>query len=104
MSKSKLFNELDIEEVAAKFKILSETSRLKIIRVLHYKESCVKDIIKETGLQQANVSKQLRVLQNAGIVDFKPIGLQRYYHITDNTVISICKQVCKSHKNENVEL
>jgi len=103
MNKTKLFIDIDIEEVASRFKMLSETSRLKIIRVLHHKESCVNEIIDETGLQQANVSKQLRILQNAGIVECRPEGLQRYYHIADKTVISICRQVCKLYKNESNE-
>jgi DNA-binding transcriptional ArsR family regulator len=103
MTKTQLFKDMDIEEVASRFKILSETSRLKIIRVLHNRESCVNEIIDETGLQQANVSKQLKILQNAGVVECRPDGLQRYYQIIDKTVINICKQVCKSHKQENSE-
>jgi DNA-binding transcriptional ArsR family regulator len=103
MTKSILFKDMDIEEVASRFKILSETSRLKIIRVLHNRESCVNEIIDETGLQQANVSKQLKILQNAGVVECRPDGLQRYYHIIDKTVINICKLVCKSNKQGNSE-
>jgi len=103
MTKSKLFKDMDIDEVASRFKILSETSRLKIIKVLHNRESCVNEIIEETGLQQANVSKQLKILQNAGVVACRPDGLQRYYQIVDKTVINICKLVCKFHKQDNLE-
>ena len=95
MAKTDLFFNLDIEKVAARFKMLSEPSRLKILRVLHDKEACVMDIIVGTGLMQANVSKQLRILQDSGIVMCRPKGVQRFYRIADKTVISICKQICK---------
>lgn len=86
-----------IAKLSAKFKILSEPSRLKILRALFDGEKCVTEIINNTGLMQANVSKQLKLLENEGIVTCRPNGLLRYYKIIDNTVMNICSQMCKTN-------
>ncbi|MGB9912351.1 MAG: ArsR/SmtB family transcription factor [Candidatus Kapaibacteriota bacterium] len=80
------------------FKILSEMSRLKILRCLMDGEKCVTDIINATGLMQANVSKQIKIMQEAGILQCRPAGLQRFYRIVDPSIIDICETVCK-HRN-----
>lgn len=85
-----------ILKLSTKFKILSEPSRLKILRSLFDGEKCVTEIINHTGLMQANVSKQLKLLENEGIVSCRPNGLLRFYKITDKTVINICSQMCNS--------
>jgi len=85
-----------IIKLSTKFKILSEPSRLKILRALFDGEKCVTEIIKNTGLMQANVSKQLKLLEIEGIVSCRPNGLLRFYKIIDNTVINICSQMCKT--------
>lgn len=90
----KTFSDEEIEHLASKFKILSEPSRLKILRSLFSGEKCVSEIIEITGLLQANVSKQLKILQKHGIVDSRAQGLQRYYQLIDFTVLSICNVLC----------
>lgn len=96
MGKRKFFkDDEEILELANKFKILSEYSRLKILRCLFGGELCVKEIMKATDLLQANVSKQLKILYTNKIVECRPDGLQRYYRIIDLTIIQICKGVCK---------
>lgn len=95
----KFLTDAEIEHVAQRFKILSETSRLKILRSLFDGEKSVTEIIENTGLLQANVSKQLKILQNQGIVTCRPVGLMRYYSLTDFTIQKICKAVCGTIKD-----
>lgn len=94
MENKKHFTDSDIEHLARRFKILSEPSRLKILRTLFSGERCVTDIISETGLLQANVSKQLRILQQNNIVVSRAQGLQRFYKVTDFNVLQICNVIC----------
>ena len=54
--------------IADFFKVLSEMSRLQIICALKNGEKNVSQIIEITALGQANVSKHLKVLTQAGIV------------------------------------
>ena len=98
MESRKAFTNKELEQLALRFKILSEPSRLKILRSMFAGEKCVNEITKSTKLMQANVSKQLKVLVQNGIVKCRPSGLQRYYHIIDKKVIWICTQLCHSHQ------
>ena len=92
------FSDEQLKMLAKRFKILSEVSRLKILRTLFLGEKCVTDIINATGLLQANVSKQLRILEGDGVVTCRPQGLLRYYSVTDSSVLIICTQLCELKK------
>lgn len=96
--KNQVFTNEELEIIASKFKILSEPSRLKILRTLFAGEKCVTEIISATGLLQANVSKQLKILQSSGIVECRPAGLLRFYSVIDYTVLQICNAVCGQNK------
>ncbi|RDH48795.1 transcriptional regulator, partial [Mastigocladus laminosus WC112] len=54
----------------------------------------VTEIIEETGLGQANVSKHLKILAQAGIVTRQPRGVSVYYEITDPLIFELCELVC----------
>jgi DNA-binding transcriptional ArsR family regulator len=87
--------------LTSKFKILSEESRLRILQILHNNEKSVTDIVAETGLLQANVSKQLKLLNQVGIVTFRIYGKQHMYKIADDQILKICKIICQNKsKNE----
>lgn len=100
MEKEEVFSDQEIGMLAKRFKTLSESSRLKIIRALYSGEKCVTDIINLTGLLQANVSKQLKILENDGVVSCRPAGLQRFYKISDPIVFQICQEVCQTKKEK----
>ncbi|MCO5250806.1 MAG: metalloregulator ArsR/SmtB family transcription factor [Candidatus Kapabacteria bacterium] len=93
--------DIEIEHLSKVFKALSEPSRLKILRCLFAGEKCVTDIINSTGLLQANVSKQLKVLQSCGFLDSRAQGLLRYYTIRDYTILKICHVMCANGLNKN---
>lgn len=90
----KKFTDTDIENLALRFKILSEPSRLKILSLLFDGEMSVSDIIESSGLLQSNVSKQLKILQSHGILECRQEGLKRYYKVSDFTVLKICNLLC----------
>ncbi|MBI5325256.1 MAG: winged helix-turn-helix transcriptional regulator [Ignavibacteriae bacterium] len=96
MEKKYNFTDVEIKDMAIRFKAMSEPSRLKILRALFPGEKCVTEIIEKTGLLQANVSKQLKILQRNGVVSCRPSGLQRFYKIADNSILELCNMVCKS--------
>ncbi len=62
-------------------KALSDRSRMRIVKALLNKEHGVNDLADELKLSQYNVSKHLRVLKQAGIVDVQPEGTRREYFI-----------------------
>lgn len=62
------FSELD-ESIADIAKALGHPARVKIIRTLLNKKSCVgSEITSEVGLAQSTVSEHLRILKVAGVI------------------------------------
>jgi DNA-binding transcriptional ArsR family regulator len=85
-----------LAQVADYFKVLSELSRLQVLCALKSGTKNVTEIIEETGLGQANVSKHLKILTQAGIVQRQPQGVSVYYRITDPMIFDLCEVVCQS--------
>jgi DNA-binding transcriptional ArsR family regulator len=88
------------EEVAARFRALSEPMRLKILRRLARGEACVNEILDEVGGTQANVSKHLSVLHGSTLVDRRKDGTRSVYRIADPTLLKICSIVCEGVERE----
>jgi DNA-binding transcriptional ArsR family regulator len=81
-------------QVADYFKVLSEASRLQVLCCLKSGSKNVTEIITATDLGQANVSKHLKILTQAGIVSRHPSGVSVYYKIADPIVFDLCELVC----------
>jgi len=80
-----------LEAVADYFKILSETSRLHILQCLKNRPMNVMELSEATGLGQANLSKHLKVMTQAGILSRQPKGTSAYYEIIDPLVFEFCE-------------
>lgn len=78
------------------FKVLSEVSRLQIMCSLRAGAKNVTEIIEETGLGQANVSKHLKILSQAGIVSRQQQGVNVFYQIANPLIFELCELVCDS--------
>jgi DNA-binding transcriptional ArsR family regulator len=61
------------------FNVLSEPNRLDIVELLYKNPQSVNEIVFKLKLNQPQVSKHLKILASAGIVDVKPIKNQRIY-------------------------
>ncbi|MFQ4135072.1 ArsR/SmtB family transcription factor [Nodosilinea sp. PGN35] len=85
-----------LQLVADFFKVLSESSRLQIVCALKTGQKNVTEIIAATGLGQANVSKHLKILAQAGIVKRQQQGVCVYYQIANDFVFELCELVCNS--------
>lgn len=78
------------------FKVLSEVSRLQILCALKSGSKNVTEIIETTGLGQANVSKHLKILTQAGIVCRQQQGSCVFYQISNPFIFELCELVCNS--------
>jgi ArsR family transcriptional regulator len=82
--------------MAEKFRMLADPTRLAILRALMAGERNVSQVIDETGQNQANVSKHLKMLAEAGLVSRRKEGLQVFYRLADPLVERLCKLVCEA--------
>jgi ArsR family transcriptional regulator len=83
--------------MAEKFRMLSDPTRLVILRTLMTEgELNVSRIVKHTDGTQANVSKHLKQLAEAGLVARRKDGPQVLYRLDDPVVEKICHLVCET--------
>ncbi|MBK7995809.1 MAG: winged helix-turn-helix transcriptional regulator [Blastocatellia bacterium] len=85
-----------LELVAERFKALSEPIRLRILQELHDGEMSVSEITQVIDSSQPNVSKHLKLLQDAGLLARRQEGNTVYYSISDKVIFDICEIVCNS--------
>ncbi|HIK57151.1 MAG TPA: helix-turn-helix transcriptional regulator [Synechococcales cyanobacterium M55_K2018_004] len=83
-----------VQQVAEYFSVLSEPTRLKILNVLRGQEKCVQELVESTATSQANVSKHLKVMLQAGILNRRTEGTSAYYSIADELSFELCNLVC----------
>ena len=74
------------------FKVLSDPTRMRIILTLVDSEMCVCDIAGAVECSQSNVSHQLRLIRQSGIVKFRKDGKSVYYSLDDDHVKTIIVQ------------
>lgn len=84
-----------LERVAQRFRVLGDGTRLSILRLLVARgELAVGAIVEELDMSQANASKHLRHLLDAGIVTRRAEGTSAYYSVVDGSVAQLCAIVC----------
>lgn len=67
--------------VSTVFQVLAEPRRLAILELLREGEKPVGELAERLGASQPAMSKHLRVLKDAGLVDVRPDAQQRFYRI-----------------------
>lgn len=85
-----------LELVAGRFRVLSEPVRLKLLQLVCEGEMSVTELVEAAGAGQANVSKHLGILLDAGLVARRKEGLKVFYRIADESVKDLCEIVCRS--------
>ncbi len=88
-----------VELVAARFRTLGEPLRIRLLQALQERERTVGELVQMVGSTQPNVSKHLRILQEAGIVGRRQEGNSVYCYIADRSVFDLCNAVCDSLEN-----
>ena len=83
-----------LQLVADRFKLLSEPMRLRLIHALIDEEFTVSALVEKIGATQANVSRHLQTLAQAGILGRRKEGLHVYYRIEDQSILELCEHVC----------
>jgi DNA-binding transcriptional ArsR family regulator len=84
------------EPVAARLRLLADSTRLRILNALREGELSVVEIVEAVGASQPNVSRHLALLLRAGIVTRRPQGREAHYGLVDPFVDRICEAICGS--------
>ena len=84
-----------LEEVARRFALLGDPTRLRLLRALHEEgELSVGRLAAVTGVARVNASQHLNRLALAGLVARRRDGTTVHYRVSDPTVDALCELVC----------
>jgi DNA-binding transcriptional ArsR family regulator len=86
--------EIIFTRVAEYFSVLSEPSRLRIMYGVCSGEKSVSQVLELCGTSQANVSRHLAALHQAGILSRRKEGVTVFYSIQDSATLEMCQTVC----------
>ena len=84
------------ELIARRFRVLSESTRLRLINLLQNGEMTASELTEALQTSQPNVSKHLKILTDSGILHREQRGNAVYYAIADETTLDLCGVVCDS--------
>jgi DNA-binding transcriptional ArsR family regulator len=93
-----------IELVAARFRVLSEPTRIRLLDRLRDGDATVHELHEAIGGTQQNVSKHLGVLHSAGLVTRTKHGTSARYAIADDGVFALCDRVCGGLRKQAADL
>ena len=90
----KALSDAALSMIAARFRALSEPVRLRLLNTLMEGERSVTQLVEVSGTGQANVSKHLALLRDAGMVTMRREGLLTMCSIADPVIIQLCDIMC----------
>jgi DNA-binding transcriptional ArsR family regulator len=83
-----------LELVAARFRAMGEPLRLRMLQELEGGERSVSALAESVESTQPNVSKHLKILQDAGLVKRRQQGNTVLCSIADAMVFELCEMIC----------
>ncbi|MFD2229697.1 ArsR/SmtB family transcription factor [Alkalimarinus sediminis] len=93
-----------LEQIALRFKLLSDPMRLKILHALQEGEQSVNQLVKVTGSSQPNISKHLNILRTTGMVKRRQESNQAFFSISAPFIFDLCEIVCNGIAEELEQL
>jgi DNA-binding transcriptional ArsR family regulator len=94
------YDPVPLELVARRLKALADASRLRVLQSLCSGERSVTELVGETGLAQANVSKHLRILKDEGFVLARRDRRNVLYRLSGTLSEEICTIMCRSMREK----
>ena len=83
-----------IFKIQAEFcKAMGNETRLYVLHILRDRPMTVSQLCEATGLPQSNVSRQLAILKNVGVVMTHRSGGEVLYQMTDPKIGEVCDLV-----------
>ncbi len=89
------------DKAAEIFRVMSAPMRLRIISALCHGEKNVGELLAEIETTQPNMSQHLNTLYQAGVLGKRREGVQIYYRIINERVVTLCRAVCVQIASES---
>jgi DNA-binding transcriptional ArsR family regulator len=88
----------------AAYAALAEPSRREILDLLRDGERSVNDLVARLDLSQPGVSKHLKVLREAGLVEVRPEGKRRWYGLRAEPLAEVAEWLEPYRRHWNARL
>lgn len=89
------FDRAALDRLAGVFGAFADGTRLALLQELMSGPKNVNQLLSATGTTQANVSRQLKILHQAGLLSREQNGLFVIYSIADSMVLDMCNVACR---------
>ena len=90
--KQHMIQNSDLESMVELFKVLADSTRIRILYAVSKHEVCVNDIAGILNMTQSAVSHQLKNLKHAKLISSRREGQTMYYRLSDDHVHLIFNQ------------
>lgn len=90
--KEKMESDEALYDLADFFKVLGDSTRVKILSALDHSEMCVCDLAVLLNMTKSAISHQLRALKQANLVKFRRAGRMLYYSLSDEHIRDIVEK------------
>ena len=84
--------EEELYDLAELFKMFGDSTRIRILYALSFRELCVFDIAATLNMTQSAISHQLRALRQGRLVKSRREGKTVFYSLADKHVMTILAQ------------
>lgn len=98
--KPPVFDRAALERLAAVFRAFGDATRLALLQELKSAPRSVTELQAALGTSQANISRQLKVLHEAGLLSRERRGAQVFYAVSEPLVMEICEAACRKMNRE----
>lgn len=98
--KNKIVSKEDLSAMSKFHKMLSDTTRMKIIGSLYVSEMCVCDIACLLNVTKSVISHQLKKLKENNFIKSRKVGKEVFYSLKDEHVKQVF-EICLEHVKEN---
>ncbi len=76
-------SEIDLRDLLRLFRALSDETRLRMLKLLMQRELCVCEIMQALDVSQSRASRNLGLLEDAGILRSRRVGAWVHYALDD---------------------
>jgi ArsR family transcriptional regulator len=90
--KQALLGDASVTALAETFRLLGDTTRVRILDAIARSELCVCDIARLLGLSESAVSHQLRLLRGMRVVRQRRSGRMVFYALDDRHIVGLFEQ------------
>jgi DNA-binding transcriptional ArsR family regulator len=97
-----MMNQSVLEETIRIYKLLSNSTRVRILFLLNQREMSVSEMTETLSLEQSNLSHQLKMLREHQLITQKRVGKQMIYTLDDPHIMQLLEQTA-SHAAHVVE-